>query len=125
MPILQIEVVLAAGEPAAASAAAYAQAAASVLGSRPGGTWVRLRQLEAGSYAEDAGGPPPGVFPVFVEVLLAEHPPQAELVNLAEKLAAAIAEVCGRPSANVHVFFEPPGRGRVGFGGKLLPSQEE
>jgi hypothetical protein len=35
-------------------------------------------------------------------------------------LAAAVGAACHRPTEEVHLFYEPPGRGRVAFGGKLV-----
>jgi phenylpyruvate tautomerase PptA (4-oxalocrotonate tautomerase family) len=77
-----------------------------------------LHELSADRYAENGGEVE--VRPVFVRVLRADSPTQTELKQEASKLAEAIAGVCGRPVENVHVIFEPPGMGRIAFGGKLL-----
>ncbi len=121
MPILDVELVQAAGErPAAGMPAALAEAAAKVLASRPGGTWVRLRTLERSRYAENGGVLDPDVRPVFVTVLRSVLPPPQELEREAAALAAAIAGVCGRPQENVHILYEPPAAARIAFGGRLL-----
>jgi hypothetical protein len=96
-----------------------ADAAGEALGSRTHGTWVRLSFLDAGDYAEN-GGPPHGVLPVLVSVLLADPPHGDALAAQASRLTAAIAQACGRPVENVHLVYEPPARGRVAFGGDLL-----
>jgi phenylpyruvate tautomerase PptA (4-oxalocrotonate tautomerase family) len=97
-----------------------AEAAGVALASRPKGTWVTLHLLDAEAYAENAGGPPAGAQPVLVSVLQAEPPQGQALAEQAARLAQAIAEACGRPVENVHLIFEPPARGRVAFGGRLL-----
>ena len=121
MPILKIEVVSRPGEELANDLAErLADAAAAVMSDAIGRTWVRLRRLDAKSYSEDAGGPPEGVYPVFVSVLKADPLEQEELEAEAARLARAIAEQSGRPVENVHILYEPLGRGRVAFGGNLL-----
>lgn len=121
MPILDVEIVTAEGEAwPPGLAAALADAAGAALDARPGGTWVKLRKLRAERYAESGGGPPPGVRPIFVRVLLARRPPPEELRASAAALAEAIGAACGRPTENVHVAFEEDGVGRVAFGGRLL-----
>ncbi|HEX9797546.1 MAG TPA: hypothetical protein VGA52_11210 [Anaerolineales bacterium] len=120
MPVLVIEEVVLAGEGRAGSPGEYARAAAAVLGSEPGHTWIRRRSLPLEDYAENEGGPPPGVVPVFVEVLLADLPPASELAPMAERLASVLAAVCQRPAEHIHIVFQPAGRGRVAFGGRLV-----
>jgi phenylpyruvate tautomerase PptA (4-oxalocrotonate tautomerase family) len=121
MPILEVEVVLKDGEVVDPRAAArIADAAAAVFGTPPGNTWVRLRTLLSSGYAEDAGGPPDGVFPVFVSVLKARSGAPGEMACEAERLTRAIAPILNRPPENVHILYEPDGAGRVSFGGKLV-----
>jgi len=121
MPILEVEVVLKDGEILDPRAAArIADAAASVFGASHGNTWVRLRTLLPSAYAEDAGGPPDGVFPVFVSVLKARRGSLGETACEAERLTRAIAPILKRPPENVHVLYEPDGAGRVSFGGSLV-----
>lgn len=115
MPVLDITVVGAPDDPALASR--LAGAAVRVL--RAERTRVRLHRLARSDYAESGTDAPA---PVFVSLLLADAPP--ERAALARELAAAIAEVVDRPSASVHVLFEPPGAGRVAFGGVLVPAAE-
>ena len=123
MPILEIEIVLRPGEALAVGLAArLADAAAGVLRSPPRSTWVKLRELATGYFAENGAGPEADTFPVFVSVLKAENVPE-QLADEAPRLAEAVGGLCGRPRENVHIIFEPKGGGRVAFGGKLLQSQ--
>jgi phenylpyruvate tautomerase PptA (4-oxalocrotonate tautomerase family) len=121
MPILDVEVV--GPMPAARRrglARRLAGACGAAFGAPPGHTWVRLRWLAADDYAESGGGPPRGVRPVFVGVLLAERPPIGVRTRQAAGVAAAVAVACGRPVANVHVLFHAPAKGRIAFGGRLV-----
>lgn len=118
MPVVEIEIV-GAGPLRAGLAAELAAGLAGAMGSRPGGTWVRLHRLDRGDYAEGDGGPPAGVDPIFVTVLRADVPPEAVLREEAREVARTVASMCDRPVENVHVFYQPPGRGRVAFGGEL------
>lgn len=121
MPILEVELVLAEGEALPAGLAGrLAELAGAALGSPPGRTWVRLRGLDRAQYAEDDGGPPPGVNPVFVTVLKARWSSGAEWAAEVERLTAAVAQACGRPAENVHVAYLPEGAGRAAFGGQVV-----
>ena len=123
MPILDIEIVLRHGEILLPDLAArLAEAAGEIFGSSPGRTWVKLRSLPPEQYAEDGDGPPPGVYPVFVSVLKAERP-DGEMLRLeAGSLARAIGQVCNRPAENVHILYEADAKGRLAFGGEIIPS---
>jgi phenylpyruvate tautomerase PptA (4-oxalocrotonate tautomerase family) len=119
MPILEVEIVVAAGERLAEGmAAALADAASAVFRAPEGSTWVRLHELQAERYAENGGGA--GFVPVFVHVLKAQLPSEKELEHEAAELAAAVASACGRPVENVHIIYEPSAAGRIAFGGKLF-----
>ena len=119
MPILDVELVAAADAeaPRGDVAQALADAAGEVLATPAGRTWVRVRRLDRGDYAEN-GGVAAGVAPVFVTVWKADPP--GDRAAEARALAAAVAEVLGRPPVNVHVLFAPPCRGRIAFGGELV-----
>jgi len=119
MPILEVEIVLKPGELLTGDIAArLAGAAGAIFASRPRGTWVRVRALDAALYAENDAGASPGVFPVFVSVLKSELDVQ-RMQDEASRLAEAISGICNRPMENVHVLFEPAARGRIAFGGIL------
>jgi phenylpyruvate tautomerase PptA (4-oxalocrotonate tautomerase family) len=121
MPILDIEIVVPTGDELDDTlAASLADVASEVFGSVAGQTWVRLRALPSDRYAENGGGPPEGVLPVFVTVLLADPPQGEELRLQIHRLTLAIAKVCERAPENVHLFYQTPARGRVAFGGKLV-----
>ena len=121
MPILDVEIVVQPGEvlPDGMSAS-LANAAASVFGTPPGHTWIRLRELPRDHYSEDGGGPPPGVLPVFVSVLKSQIPPEPALRDEVAALARGIAKVTNRPAEHVHIIYEPPASGRIAFG-RTLP----
>ena len=120
MPILDVELVGPVPDHVREGLARrLADAAGEALGSRPQGTWVKVRFFEEHCYSENTGGPPEGAQPILVSVLEAEPPRGRELSEQASRLAEAIAEACGRPAENVHIIFEPPAAGRIAFGGKL------
>ena len=119
MPILDVELVGPVPERVRSGLTRrIADAAGKALGSRPQGTWVKLRFLPAEADSENAGGPE-GAQPVLVSVLQAEPPRGDELSEQASRLTAAIAEACSRPHEKVHIVFEPPAAGRIAFGGRL------
>lgn len=95
-----------------------------VLGSRPGGTWVRLQYLPRDQYAENESELDPGLQPTFVEILKRRLPPEPILQLEANSVAVAVAAALGRAQDNVHVIYLPEGVGRVAFGGELLSAQD-
>lgn len=116
MPIVEVEVV---GDKKLKDGLAreIADAAGVIFEGQAGGTWVRLRRLPEGQYAENGGGPPEGVWPVFVNVLKGGADGEDERREEAGKLAEAIGALCGRPVDNVHILYLPSGAGRIFFGG--------
>lgn len=120
MPILNVTLVVAENEhPAPDCARRICEAAAPILGSQPGGTWVILEAVLEHNYAEDSGGPPAGVRPAFIRVLQFEAGDAAQRRAQARKLANHLAPILARPGDNIHIIFEPAGKGRVAFGGRL------
>ena len=116
MPIVDVEVVGDAGVPAQTLADALGRA----FGSAPGHTWVRLRQLDAGAYAENDACVGDDERPVFVTVLHA-HPPEGDaLVTELRAVTLVVAQALSRPPQRVHVQYAPPGAGRQAFGGTLV-----
>ncbi len=121
MPVIDIELVRAAEEPAGAvSAGMLADAIGATLRSPPGRTWVRLRWLADAAYAENGGLPAGGDLPVFVTVLHARPPVGEALLAELQALTRVVADGTGRPPDRVHVQYAPPGAGRQGFGGRLV-----
>jgi phenylpyruvate tautomerase PptA (4-oxalocrotonate tautomerase family) len=121
MPIIDVELVV--GERAttrAGLAQRLADAAARVLGAPPGRVWVRLRELPAGNYAENAVDLAAADLPAFVTVLHAKPPTGPALAEEATALGIAVAGCLGVPPERVHVEYAPPGSGRVAFGGALV-----
>ena len=120
MPVLEVEIVLRPSEILPPGLAAdLAERAGQVFHASPGTTWVRLRSLDPGFYAENGGGPPDGISPVFVAVLLRTLPGMEQRRVEAARLAAAVALACARPVENVHILYLPEGAGRMAFGGEL------
>lgn len=116
MPILHIEVVGKARDYPKDLAQRVADAAGSVLESRPRGTWVKLQFLDAAEYAENGGA---GGRPMIVSLIAAQPPSGDVLKHQVLQLTRAIAGASGHPVDNVHVVVEPPARGRIAFGGLL------
>jgi phenylpyruvate tautomerase PptA (4-oxalocrotonate tautomerase family) len=121
MPILDVEIVTRPGEEYSDTlAATLADRAAAILGSAPGGTWVKLHLLRRQHYAENDVDHDNGLAPVFVSVIRARLPEPERLRTEALSLAEAFAPLCRRPRENVHIIYEPEGRGRVAFGGVTI-----
>ena len=95
-----------------------ADAAGAALGAEPRTVWVRVRFAAPDEYAENES-PALDEHPVIVRILSAEPPQGEALADESRRLTEAIAQACGRPTTNVHLIWEPPGRGRVSFGGTL------
>ena len=120
MPILDVELIGPVPERIRAGLASrIADAAGKALESRPQGTWVKLRFIEASDYAENDGGPPAGAEPVIVSVLEAAPLSGDALAERAVHLTTVIADACGRSAESVHLIFEPAAAGRIAFGGTL------
>ena len=120
MPIVDVELVSDHG-PAPRLAAELADAIGDVLGAAPGSTWVRLRRLVRVSYGESGGDVDSAIQPAFVTVLAGRSLEDEALAVEASELATAVAELTGHPRSNVHIIYAPDARGRVAFGGRLVP----
>lgn len=119
MPILEVTFVgPIADNVRRAMASRIAEAAGAALGAEPRTMWVRMQFVPANDYAENQRTSD-GEFPVLVHVLQADPPQGETLAAEAATLTEAIAGACDRPVANVHLIYEPAGRGRVSFGGQL------
>ena len=119
MPILEIEIVNAAGDLDDDLAQRLADIAGKIFESKQGETWVKVRSLHCGQYAEN-DDPQLQIKPVFVSVLLRRCPPEEVMRKQADELAASIARICKRAKENVHILFQPDAGGRVAFGGNLV-----
>lgn len=120
MPILRIAIVLRHGEGLPSNLARrLADATGAVFGSPPGHTWIVLSEISGEQYAENHNHPVERPSPVFAHVLRSQLPAPEALAAEAAALAAAIAQICGRPAEQVHIIYEPAGAGRVAFGGVL------
>lgn len=118
MPILTVEVVERDDENLPADVAQrLVDAAGAVLEAPEGEAWVFLRRVAARDYAQYGGDTDA---PVIVRVVRYELPDVAELREEARQLARAVATACGRPVEQVHIVYEPDGRGRVAFGGERV-----
>jgi hypothetical protein len=121
MPIVDLELVCASeAEFRAVSATAIADALGRRLGCEPGRLWLRLRRLDRDRYAENQAEVAPDELPVFVTVLLAELPPEAERESHVRALTEAVAAAVARPAERVHVQYAPAASGRQAFGGRLV-----
>jgi len=118
VPVVDVELVGPA-DVTAALTRRLADRVGEALGSRLGGTWVRVRELALDHYAEN-GGLEDDVRPVFVTVLERARPRGGELAQKVARVTAAVAEVTGRPAEHVHVLFEDGAAGRLAFGGRLV-----
>jgi phenylpyruvate tautomerase PptA (4-oxalocrotonate tautomerase family) len=120
MPIIDLEIVLRPNEIIREELVSeLADELAEIFHSSPGKTWVKVHPLAENQYAEN-GGRPEGVSPIFVMVMKSELLPFEEMQNELAQVTGAVAQICGRPSENVHVIYQPEGRGRAAFGGKLV-----
>lgn len=121
MPIMDVEIVVAANGPVAAGLAqALADAAGRALGSPAGQTWVRLHLLPREHYAENESVLATTDLPVFVTVLKRALPGPDEVITEIARLTDSIADVLGRDRTCVHVEYAPAARGRLAFGGKVV-----
>ncbi len=121
MPIVDIEVVTNASEPVASKEQlqSLVDELGDLFGSEPGGTWIRLRSIDRGDYAENKTLIDGSVRPTFVSVLRSELPDAVELRREMAGIAEAVARILDRPLENVHVLYSPDAKGRIGFGGEL------
>lgn len=118
MPILDVELVTDGDALPEGLARRIADAAGVVLDARPGRVWVKVRTLDARHYAENDTHA--ALQPVFVSVLLAQHPPADAWARTAADLTRAVSEACARPPENVHILLLPDATGRMSFGGEFV-----
>ena len=120
MPIVDVEIVLRPGEAIRKEIASdLANELGEVFQTQPSQTWVKVHAMPADRYAEN-GGTRDGIYPIFVSIIKSKLPTSEEMQEEVEKITGAVAQICGRSSENVHVIYQPEGRGRVAFGGKIV-----
>jgi phenylpyruvate tautomerase PptA (4-oxalocrotonate tautomerase family) len=120
MPIVDIEIVLRANESIREEVVSeLANELGEIFHSSPGETWIKIHPLSADQYAEN-GGTPYGIYPIFVTVMKSKLSSFEEMQMEVARITGSIAQICGRPSDNIHVIYQPAGRGRVAFGGKIV-----
>jgi phenylpyruvate tautomerase PptA (4-oxalocrotonate tautomerase family) len=120
MPIIDVEIVLRANESIREELVSeLVDELGEIFHSSPGETWIKVHPLSADQYAEN-GGKPDGIHPIFVTVMKSKLPSIEEMQKEVARITGVIAQICGRPSDNVHVIYQPAGRGRVAFGGKIV-----
>ena len=83
-------------------------------------TWVRVDYVPFEQYAENGETPGDDVRPTLVYVLKYEVPGEDRLAQEAKALARIVANVLRRPERDTHIVYEPDGKGRVAFGGRLV-----
>ena len=121
MPIVDIEIVCTREDALRLPPAqALADVAGRILGTPEGRTWVRLRTLEASHYAENETAVRADERPVFVTVLHAHPPGDAERAAEVLALTRAVAMTLGHREDRVHVQYAPAAAGRQAFGGRLV-----
>jgi phenylpyruvate tautomerase PptA (4-oxalocrotonate tautomerase family) len=120
MPILDVTLVPGNGETLAADLPRQlADAAGRAFGAAPGSVWVTLHLLPVDRYAENDTAAADTPRPVFVRVLKAIEDTADARAAEAAALAAAFAACLACDPSHVHLIYEPAGRGRVAFGGRL------
>jgi len=120
MPIVDIEIILKPDETISGTwASELADQLGAIFGSPKNGTWVKVWGIHDMHYSEN-GGKEEGVYPVFVSVLKSRLPNPAEMQREVDAMIAAIAQICRRDPSLVHIIYQPAGRGRVAFGGKIV-----
>jgi hypothetical protein len=120
MPIVDVEIVLKRGESLRKEIVIeLANELGEIFQSPGGGTWLKIRELPDDRYAEN-DGTAEGLYPIFVSIIKSRLPDFDEMQKEVESMTGAVAQICGRSSENVHVIYQPEGRGRVAFGGRIV-----
>ena len=120
MPIVDVEIVLRPNETIRKDIAReLADELGHIFHTQEGQTWVKVSELSADHYAENSEELE-GVYPIFISVIKSKLPTSEEMQEEVEEITGAVTQICGRSSENVHVIYQPEGRGRVAFGGKIV-----
>jgi len=120
MPIVDVEIVLRPDETIRKEIVReLADELGDIFHTQESQTWVKVHALPADQYTEN-GGTRDGIYLIFVSIIKSKLPTNEEMQEEVEKITGAIPQICGRSSENVHVIYQPEGRGRVAFGGKIV-----
>ena len=120
MPIVDIEIVLKPDETLANEMVSeLADRLGVIFGSPKNGTWVKVHQIAAHHYAENQGKEP-DAYPIFVSVLKSRLPALDTVQKEVDAITDIVAKICHRPPGFVHVMYQPEGKGRIAFGGKVV-----
>ena len=121
MPLVDIEITLKYREKLPINlASVLANELGKIFKSPPSTTWVKLYGLSENHYAENDRSLEGGAHPVFVRIIKSEVPETITLEHEVKEITRTVAKICKRPTENVHIIYEPEGRGRVSFGGKMV-----
>ena len=120
MPIVDIEIVVKPDETFANEMVSeLADRLGMIFGSAKNGTWVKVHQIAAHHYAENQGKAQE-VYPIFVSLLKSRWPALDEMQKEVDAITGIVAEICHRPPGFVHVIYQPEGKGRIAFGGRVV-----
>ncbi|MFA5631805.1 MAG: hypothetical protein WC997_09855 [Porticoccaceae bacterium] len=99
------------------------QSIADTLGrifeTKPNRTWVKIRYLPGGQYAQNEAPDAVAALPAFITVLKNRPPAPDQMAGQMSAIARELAPIIGRPAASIHVLYEASARGRLGIGGVL------
>ena len=120
MPIVDVEIVVKPDETIPNQMVSeLADQLGEVFGSSKNGTWIKVHGIPSVYYAENEGKAEE-IYPIFVSVLKARLPDPEEMQTEVDAITGVVAQVCNRPSSVVHVMYQPEGKGRVAFGGRIV-----
>jgi len=120
MPIVDIEIVLKPDETVVNEMVSeLADRLGEIFSSPKNGTWVKVYRIAAHHYAENQGKES-DAYPIFVSVLKSRLPAPDEMQKEVDAITDIVAQICHRPPGFVHVIYQPEGKGRVAFGGKVV-----
>jgi len=120
MPVIDVEIILRPGETIRKEIVSeLANELGDIFLTQEGQTWVKVSELSADHYAEN-GERSEKIYPIFISVIKSKLPTVEEMQEEVQKITGAVAQIFGRSSENVHVIYQPEGRGRVAFGGKIV-----
>jgi len=120
MPLVELELIGQAALNHELLARHLADALGGIFRSSPGQTWVRIRGLAATAYAENGSDLPSGTEPAFVTITKHRLPEGDALEEEARRISEVVASLCGLPQERVHIIYEPPGKDRIAFGGRVV-----